>query len=82
VIPAARLTVNRRQIDAADRKALDLFRQGHAADSQQLRAEHGWEHEYASPAETRTAMADAICADINRWGPAQVAALVVSHSDA
>jgi hypothetical protein len=82
LIPAARLTVNRRQIEVADRKALDLLRQGHAAGSQQLRAEHGWEHEHASPAATRTAMADAICADIHVHGPEQVVALVVSHGDA
>ena len=58
VIPSARLTVNRRQVDAADREALDLLRRGDAAASQQLRAEHGWEHEHASPGETRQAMAD------------------------
>jgi conjugative relaxase-like TrwC/TraI family protein len=81
-IPAARLTVNRRQIDAADREALDLLRQGHAAGSQQLRAEYGWEHEHASPAATRTAMAEAVCADIDVHGPEHVVALVVSHSDA
>jgi hypothetical protein len=42
-IPSARLTVNRRQVDPADRHALDLLRRGHVARSQQLRAEQGWE---------------------------------------
>ena len=81
-IPAARLTVNRRQLDPVDREALDLLRQGDAAGSQQLRGEHGWEHEHASPAAAREAMAQAVCDDIGRYGPAEVAALVVSHSDA
>ena len=53
VIPSARLMVNRRQVDPADQEALGLLRQGDAAGSQQLRTEHGWEHERASPAETR-----------------------------
>ena len=82
LIPAARLTVNRRQVDAADREALDILRRGDPARSQQLRAEHGWEHEHPSPGETREAMADAVCADIDRYGPGQVAVLVVSHGDA
>ena len=81
-IPAARLTVNRRQRDPVDREALGLLRQGNAAGSQQLRGEHGWEHEHASPAAAREAMAQAVCDDIGRYGPAEVAALVVSHSDA
>ena len=49
-IPSARLTVNRRQVDPTDRQALDLLRRGEVAGSQQLRTEHGWEHEHASPA--------------------------------
>jgi conjugative relaxase-like TrwC/TraI family protein len=81
-IPSARLTVNRRQIDATDRRALDLLRRGEVAGSQQLRAEQGWEHEQASPGETRRAMAAAICDDINTYGAEAVAALVVSHTDA
>ncbi|HET9077034.1 MAG TPA: MobF family relaxase, partial [Acidimicrobiales bacterium] len=81
-IRSARLTVNRRQVDPVDREALDLLRQGDAAGSQQLRAEQGWEHEYASPSECRRAMAGAVCDDIGRYGPDQVAALVVSHADA
>jgi hypothetical protein len=81
-IPSARLTVNRRQIDPTDRQALDLLRRGEVTGSQQLRTEHGWEHEHASPGETRRAMAAAICADINTYGAEAVAALVVSHTDA
>jgi conjugative relaxase-like TrwC/TraI family protein len=81
-IPSARLTVNRRQLDPTDRQALDLLRGGDVAGSQQLRTEHGWEHQHASPRETRKAMAAAICADINTYGAEQVAALVVSHTDA
>ena len=81
-IPAARLTVNRRQLDPADQEALGLLRRGEAVASQQLRTEHGWEHELATPGETRRTMADAVCTDIGRYGAEQVAALVVSHTDA
>ena len=81
-IPSARLTVNRRQVDPADRQALDLLRRGEAVQSQQLRTEHGWEHEHASPGETRRAMAAAVCDDIDAHGAEAVAALVVSHTDA
>ncbi len=81
LIAWARLTVNRRQVDAADREALDLLRRGDPGGSQALRAGQGWEHEHASPAQTRQAMAEAVCADIDRYGAEQVAALVVSHSD-
>jgi conjugative relaxase-like TrwC/TraI family protein len=81
-IPSARLTVNRRQLDPTDRQALDLLRRGDAAGSQQLRSEHGWEHQHASPGETRRAMAAAICADLDTYGAGAVAALVVSHTDA
>ena len=81
-IPSARLSVNRRQVHAADRAALDLLRRGDAAASQQVRSEHGWEHAQASPAETRGAMADAVCEGIAEHGADQVAALVVSHGDA
>ncbi|MDA8044806.1 MAG: AAA family ATPase [Actinomycetota bacterium] len=82
VIRSARLTVNRRQVDPADREALDLLRGGDPTGSQQLRAERGWEHEHATPGLTRQAMAGAVCADIDRYGVEQVAALVVSHGDA
>ena len=37
LIPSARLTVNRRQVNAADREALDLLRRGDPTSSQQLR---------------------------------------------
>ncbi len=49
---------------------------------QQLRTDHDWEHELATPDETRHMMADAVCTDIGRYGAEQVAALVVSHTDA
>ena len=82
LVPSARLTVNRRQVDPADQEALGLLRRGDATASQHLRTEHGWEHELTSPGETRRALADAICTDIGRYGAEQVAALVVSHADA
>jgi hypothetical protein len=82
LVSAARLTVNRRQADPADQEALGMLRRGEVAGSQQLRTEHGWEHELASPSQTRAAMAAALYADIGRYGAEQVAALVVSHSDA
>jgi conjugative relaxase-like TrwC/TraI family protein len=82
VIASARLTVNRRQVAGADREALDLLRRGEATASQQLRAEHGWEHEHPSPTQTREAMAQAVWNDICAYGAEYVAALVVSHRDA
>ena len=63
-IPAARLTVNRRQVDPDDRHALHILRCGGAHESQQLRRDHGWEHTAATPEDTRRAMADAVTADI------------------
>ena len=81
-IPSARLTVNRRQVDPADRQALDLLRRGEVVRSQELRTERGWEHEHASPSATRRAMAAAVCEDIDAHGAEAVAALVVSHTDA
>ena len=81
-IVSARLTVNRRQFDPADQEALGLLRPGEVAQSQQLRAESGWEHDHATPAEARHAMAAAVFADISTLGAEQVAALVVSHTDA
>ena len=81
-IPSARLTTNRRQVDPTDRQALALLRRGQATASQELRAEHGWEHEHARPGEARQAMAFAICDDIASYGAEAVAALVVSHTDA
>ncbi len=64
-IPSARLTVNRRQVDPADRQALDLLRRGDVGASQQLRTERGWEHEHANSGETRKAMAAAVCDGID-----------------
>jgi conjugative relaxase-like TrwC/TraI family protein len=81
-IASARLSVNRRQVDPADREALSLLRRGDPAASQSLRSEQGWEHEHASPAQARRAMAGAVCDDIAKYGAERVAALVVSHSDA
>jgi hypothetical protein len=81
-IPAATLTVNRRQLDPIDRRALILLRGGDPAGSQRLRAGHGWEHEAATPAATRSAMADAVVADILDHGPDATVALVVSHGQA
>jgi hypothetical protein len=81
-IPAARLEVNRRQIDPADREALGLLRRGRAAASQERRAGQGWEHEQATPWETREAMADAVCASVAAHGSQEVVALAVSHADA
>jgi hypothetical protein len=81
-IDSARLTVNRRQVDPADREALGLLRRGDPTASQSLRSEQGWEHDHASPAQARQAMAGAVCADITKFGADQVAALVVSHADA
>ncbi|HVA73753.1 MAG TPA: MobF family relaxase [Acidimicrobiales bacterium] len=81
-IPSAQLTVNRRQVDPTDRHALGLLRRGQATASQELRAENGWEHEHARPGEARQAMAFAVCDDVATYGAEQVAALVVSHTDA
>jgi conjugative relaxase-like TrwC/TraI family protein len=81
-IPAGRLWVNRRQVDAGDREALHLLRRGAAVASQQVRGERGWEHEHATPWQTREAMADAVCAAISVDGAGEVAALAVSHVDA
>ncbi len=47
-LPAAWLTVNRRQVDPDDRHALDILRCGNPHASQQLRREHGWEHTAAT----------------------------------
>ena len=81
VIPAPELTENRRQRDEADRAALAELRAGRAAESQATRARHGWEHEHESPEATREAMADAVVADVVRFGAEPVVALAVSHAD-
>jgi hypothetical protein len=82
VIPAATLTVNRRQVDPVDRHALTLLRAGDPHASQALRAGQGWEHEAVTPDATRAAMADAVVADILADGPASTVGLVVSHGQA
>lgn len=82
VVPAATLTVNRRQADPDDRRALTLLRSGKPAESQAARDEHGWEHRAGTPDATREAMADAVVADIDTHGHAAVVALTVSHGDA
>ncbi len=81
-IPAADLTVNRRQVNVADQAALAALRAGRPAESQAVRAEHGWEHDHTSPRAARDALADAAVADIAAYGTAQVAVLAVSHTDA
>ncbi len=81
IIPAPELTENRRQRDEADRAALVGLRQGRAAESQAVRASHGWEHEHESPEATRDAMADAVVADVERLGAEAVVTLAVSHDD-
>ena len=81
-IPAAWLTVNRRQIDPDDRHALDVLRCGDAYASQQLRRDHGWEHTAATPEDARRAMADAVTTDIVTHGPHNTIALVISHAQA
>jgi hypothetical protein len=81
LIASARLTVNRGQIDPADRDALSLLRRGDPTASQQLRAEQGWEHEHATPAQTRQAMVDAICEDIDCYGdpPQAITEVLTAH---
>ena len=81
-IPAAWLTVNRRQVDPDDRHALGILRCGDAFASQQLRRDHGWEHTAATPEDTRREMADAVTTDIVTQGPDTTIALVVSHAQA
>jgi conjugative relaxase-like TrwC/TraI family protein len=82
VIPAATLTVNRRQVDPVDRHALTLLRAGDPAAAQAERAGHGWEHDAGTPAATHAAMADAVVADIVAHGCESTVALVVSHGQA
>lgn len=80
-VAAAELSVNRRQVDAAERDALARYRNGDLAGSQAARAEHGWEHTLDTPAASRDGLAAAAVADIARHGPHDVAALAVSHAD-
>jgi conjugative relaxase-like TrwC/TraI family protein len=80
-VPAAALTENRRQLEAAERKALAHYRAGHIAVSQAIRTSHGWEHDLGSPHATREGLADQAAADIATHGSQAVVALAVSHAD-
>jgi conjugative relaxase-like TrwC/TraI family protein len=80
-IPAASLTLNRRQTDPEERSALARYRSGDPGESQQLRRTAGLEHEAANPERARQAMADAVVDAVERLGARQVAALAVSHAD-
>ena len=82
LLPAAELTVNRRQVDVADRTALDLLRAGDPHASQAVRRDHGWEHAGATPAATREAMAEGVVGDVVHAGAENTTALVVSHAQA
>ncbi len=77
----AELTVNRRQANPVEREALTEFRQGHIDTSQELRDQAGWEHHHADRNEALDAMAAAVLADIDIYGPEAVAALAVTHTD-
>ena len=80
-VAAAELTVNRRQLDLPEQKDLATYRTGQLADSQTIRADHGWEHHAATPDETRDKLADAAVADLTIHGTHEVAVLAVSHAD-
>ena len=81
IMPAARLHVNRRQLDPSERQALAQFRTGDVDASQKTRTDHGWEHQAATPADTRQALARAATADADRDGAEHVAVLAVSHAE-
>ena len=81
VLPAAGLRVNRRQRHPADHQALAELRRGAVDDSRTIRTEHGWEHELATAAETRQALAETAVRDGERFGRDNVAVLAVSHAD-
>ncbi len=80
-IPAAGLRQNRRQQDPAERAALSKYRAGDIEASRTIRTARGWEHELASPTDTRQALAAAAVADSDRHGAEHVAVLAVSHVD-
>jgi conjugative relaxase-like TrwC/TraI family protein len=80
-VPWAPLWMNRRQQDPAEQQALTRYRAGDPEGSQTIRAEHGWEHQHATPADTRQALAAAAVADADRHGVEHVAVLAVSHAD-
>jgi len=81
-VPAATLTVNRRQVDPQDREALRLLRAGRPEESQTIRTEHGWEHDLGSPGASRQGLVQAALADMGEHGAAHVAVLCVSHGGA
>jgi hypothetical protein len=80
-IPVAELAVNRRHADPVERQALAHFRQAEIAASQDLRDRSGWEHHHADRDQALAAMAAAVLADVDIYGPERVAALAVSHAD-
>lgn len=80
-VMSAELTVNRRQHDPAERDALAAYRDGGIEASQTIRTEHGWEHQHATPADTRAALAAAAVADADLHGVEHVVVLAVSHAD-
>ncbi len=59
-VPAAELTVNRRQADPVERDALRRFRAGEIPTSQELRDQAGWEHHHADRDQALEAMAAAV----------------------
>lgn len=80
-VAAGELTVNRRQRHPVEREALAAYRDGRIEQSQSLRRGQGWEHDHATPAATRDALAAAAVADADQLGVANVAVLAVSHAD-
>lgn len=80
-IPAAGLTVNRRQHHPAERQALASYRAGDVDASVKIRTGHGWEHQAGTPADTRQGLAQAATVDADRHGAEHVAVLAVSHAD-
>ena len=81
LISGATLDRNRRQVDPADRRALAELRIGDPAGSRRIRTAHGWEHEPATPMQTRQALAESAVSDADRHGADRVAVLAVSHAD-
>ena len=80
-VTAVELVVNRRQADPVERQALTAFRAGATDTSRDLRQQAGWEHHHPDRSQALDAMAAAVTADIAVHGPAQVAALAVTHGD-
>jgi conjugative relaxase-like TrwC/TraI family protein len=80
-VPVAELTVNRRQADPSERRALNHFRAGQITQSQEVRDRAGWEHHHPGADQALSAMAAAVLSDIEVHGADRVAALAVSHAD-